>query len=42
MLKLRAVRANGDWPAYWRHHLAAEHRRVHQSRYAGGIIPATA
>jgi hypothetical protein len=42
MLKLRAVRANGDWPAYWRHHLAAEHRRVHRSRYAGGIIPATA
>jgi len=24
VLKLRAVRANGDWDEYWRHHLAAE------------------
>ncbi len=39
ILRLRAVRANGDWPEYWRFHLAAEHRRVHQSRYAAGIIP---
>ncbi|MGH9055824.1 MAG: ISKra4 family transposase [Acidimicrobiales bacterium] len=42
MLKLRAVRANGDWPEYWHHHLAAEHERVHASRYAGGVIPAAA
>lgn len=42
MLKLRALRANGDWPAYWRHHLAAEHRRVHTTRYAGGVIPQAA
>lgn len=42
MLKLRALRANGDWPAYWRHHLAAEHRRVHATRYAGGVIPEAA
>lgn len=42
MLKLRALRANGDWPAYWRHHLAAEHRRVHATHYAGGVIPEAA
>jgi len=42
MLKLRAVRANGDWDGYWRHHLAAERERVHASRYAGGVIPAAA
>jgi hypothetical protein len=42
MLKLRAVRANGDWEQYWRHHLAAERERVHASRYAGGVIPAAA
>ena len=42
MLKLRAVRANGDWDAYWQHHLAAERERVHASRYAGGVIPAAA
>ena len=42
MLKLRAVRANGDWDEYWRHHLAAERERVHASRYVGGVIPAAA
>ena len=42
MLKLRAVRANGDWNEYWHHRLAAERGRVHASRYAGGVIPAAA
>lgn len=42
MLKLRAVRANGDWNEYWHHHLAAERERVHAPRYAGGVIPAAA
>ena len=42
MPKLRAVRANGDWDEYWRHHLAAERERVHASRYGGGVIPAAA
>jgi len=37
-----AVRANGDWDEYWRHHLAAERERVHASRYAGGVILAAA
>lgn len=42
MLKIRAVRANGDWVCYWRHHLAQERKRVHESRYANRIIPAAA
>ncbi|MCA1700449.1 MAG: ISKra4 family transposase [Actinobacteria bacterium] len=36
ILKLRAIRANGDFDDYWAFHLAQEHRRVHQSRYAAG------
>lgn len=39
VLKLRAIRANGDWPNYWRYHLGEEHRRIHQSQYANHIIP---
>jgi hypothetical protein len=41
-LKLRAVRANGDWTNYWRYHLAEEHKRVHHSRYADEAIPQAA
>ncbi len=42
ILKLRAVHSNGDWPEYYRYHLAQEHHRVHESRYAGGVIPKAA
>ena len=42
VLKLRALRCNGDFDAYWRFHLHQECRRVHQSRYASGVIPAAA
>ena len=42
VLKLRAVRCNGDFDAYWRFHLDQERRRVHQSRYASGVIPLAA
>ena len=42
VLKLRAVCANGDFPAYWEHHQQNELQRVHRSRYAGGIIPVAA
>lgn len=42
VLKLRAVCANGDFPAYWRFHQQNEQRRVHRSRYAEGIIPVAA
>lgn len=39
ILKLRALRANNDFDAYWTYHLAQERRRVHQSHYASGVIP---
>jgi hypothetical protein len=39
VLKLRAVRVNGDFDAYWRFHLDQERRRVHGSRYADHILP---
>jgi hypothetical protein len=39
ILKLRALRANGDFDAYWTYHLAQEHRRVHLSRYANNTLP---
>jgi len=42
ILKLRAVRSNGDWPEYFTFHLAQQHKRVHASRYAGGVIPRAA
>lgn len=42
VLKLRAIHSNGDFPDYWRHHLAQERRRNHEERYAGNTIPAAA
>jgi hypothetical protein len=39
ILRLRALRASGDFDDYWQFHLAKEHERTHQSRYAGGVIP---
>jgi hypothetical protein len=39
ILKLRAIRSNGDFDAYWRYHLAQERRRVHESRYLNGLTP---
>jgi hypothetical protein len=39
ILRLRALRASGDFDAYWQFHLAKEHERTHQSRYADGRIP---
>ena len=42
ILKLRAVRCNGDLDAYWTHHLAQERHRVHQSRYANNVVPQAA
>jgi hypothetical protein len=40
VLKLRALRSNGDFDAYWGFHLTRERQRVHQARYANGVIPA--
>jgi len=42
VLKLRALRSNGDFDAYFSFHLAQERRRVHESRYANGVIPRAA
>jgi len=39
VLRLRAVRASGDFDAYWQFHLAREKERNHGSRYADGVIP---
>ena len=39
ILKLRALRSNGDFDAYWRYHLAQERQRVHLSSYANDQIP---
>jgi hypothetical protein len=42
ILKLRAIRSNGDFKQYWTFHLTQEQRRVHQSRYADNVIPRAA
>lgn len=42
ILKLRALRSNGEWDHYWSFHLAQERKRVHESRYLGNVIPAAA
>ena len=42
ILKLRALRSNGDFVAYWNFHLDREHQRVHRSRYADNRIPQAA
>jgi len=42
VLKLRAVRANGDFDAYWQWDLGRERRRVHEARYANGVVPLAA
>jgi hypothetical protein len=42
VLKLRALRQNGDFDAYWNYHIAQERRRVHEVRYANGTIPQVA
>ena len=42
ILKLRALRSNGDFDDYWTFHLNKERQRVHQARYANGAIPRAA
>ncbi len=39
VLKLRAVRANGDFDAYWAWHQQQEFIRNHQTRYRDQLIP---
>jgi len=42
ILKLRALRSNGDFNEYMRYHLTQERRRNHETRYRNGIIPQAA
>ena len=42
ILKLRALRSNGDWDQYWTYHLSQEQHRIHETRYANDIIPQAA
>lgn len=42
ILKLRALRSNGDFDEYWTFHLNRERQRVHEARYADGTIPRAA
>ena len=42
ILKLRALRSNGDFENYWKFHLNREQQRVHQARFATGAIPRAA
>lgn len=39
VLRLRAIRASGDFDAYWEFHLAQDQERNHGSRYADARIP---
>ncbi len=39
VLRLRALRASGDFDAYWAFHVAEESRRNHTERYADGHLP---
>jgi hypothetical protein len=39
VLKLRALKANGDFEQYWQYHLTQEHAHVHQARYHDHVIP---
>jgi len=39
VLRLRALRASGDFDEYWHFHEAREYERTHQARYAGGHVP---
>lgn len=39
VLRLRALRASGDFDEYWELHLQKEYERQHVSRYADGKVP---
>jgi hypothetical protein len=42
VLKLRAIKANGDFDAYWHYHLDQERHHVHEARYHDHLIPKAA
>jgi len=39
ILKLRAIKANGDFDAYWQFHLNQERHQVHEARYHDHQLP---
>ena len=39
VLRMRALRASGDFDTYWTFHEAREYQRNHAQRYARGIVP---
>jgi hypothetical protein len=39
VLRLRAIRTNGDFDDYWLFHLQQEYDRNHRARYAAGKVP---
>ena len=39
ILRLRALRASGDFDSYWSFHLDKERKRTHLDHYAGGAPP---
>ena len=39
ILKLRAIKTNDDFDAYWQYHLTQERHHVHQARYQNHLIP---
>jgi len=41
VLRLRALRSSHDFDEYWTFHEAREYERIHQTLYAGGIVPST-
>ena len=41
VLRLRALRASGDFDDYWAFHVAREHERNHLSSYANQALPAS-
>ncbi|HEY5843241.1 MAG TPA: ISKra4 family transposase [Mycobacterium sp.] len=42
VLRLRALRSNGDFDDYWHYHLTRERNRLHATRYANKHIPQAA
>ena len=42
ILKLRAIKANGDFEQYWRYHLDQERHHIHEARYLNHQLPAAA
>jgi hypothetical protein len=42
ILKLRALKANGDFDAYWNYHLNRERHHLHEARYLNHVIPQAA